>query len=130
MKFSDIFGAIRRYYGMPMRRGPMMTRQQIKAAYLYMAIGIVLAVMFTVSLATAQDGQENGFWTAVAWSLVALFTFGVTVFTSVIYGYHHRHDIDTGDEEPVDLSQAYLGGVLAAILAPISRWLFDYSGVD
>ena len=52
----------------------------------------------------------------------------MTIFCAVIYGYHHRDEIDPGDETQVDLSKAVWGGVFAAVLAPIIRWLIDYFG--
>ncbi len=128
MRFSGIFSAIRRYYGMPMRRGAMMTWPEAKVAYFYLVTGIFLTILFTLILATTEDGQFSSFRTAATWSLVALFAFGITIFTAVIYGYHHRHDIDPGDEKPIDLSQAYLGGVLAAILGPIVKLIISLFG--
>ena len=119
---------IKRYYRIPMRKGALMSKSDVKNVYFLLIISIALAVMFAFSLSAAERSEANDFWTLVCWFLVVLFSFATTIYVSCLYGYYHRHDIDTGDATQVDLSKAYLGGVLAAIIAPFARWLIGLFG--
>ncbi len=128
MNVGNIIDGVKRYYRMPMRRGALMSRGEVRAAYLYLCFSIALVLMFAMSLGAAEREGTSGFWTLVCWSLVVLFGFATTIYASSIYGYHHRHEIETDGETPVDLSRAYLGGVIAAIAAPILRWVISLFG--
>lgn len=72
-----------------------------------------------------QEQDSSNFLVSARWSIPACSAFTVTVFAAIVYGYHYRRDIDPGLESRIDMSRAYHGGALVAILAPIVHLMID-----
>jgi len=118
---------IRSFYARPMRKGAMLTWREAKTYYYQIVGALLFGCLFSYS-AILERGDQNpsDFLVYACWSIVACSLFAATIFIAIVYGYHHRRDIDPGDEMRIDLSRAYLGGALAAILAPIVHLVIDY----
>jgi len=115
------------FYAIPMRKGAMLSWSDAKTYYYQIAGTILLVCVFSFSAVLERQEQDSSSFLAFAsWSTVACSVFATTIFAVIIYGYHHRHDIAPGGESRIDMSKAYLGSALAAILAPIVHLMIDY----
>lgn len=124
MILTRTFDFIRRIYGRPIRKGAMISWNEAKKFYWMITGSMLLLLIFSVS--ALMEDNPLGNEALIFWSFSGLFFFCLTIFFAILYGYKHRHKIDPGAEEPIDLSKAYLGGIIAMILAPIVRLLLSY----
>lgn len=125
--FGPCLDKIRGFYARPMRKGAMLSWSEAKTFYFQIAGTILLVCVFSYSAVLERQEQDSSsFLVFACWSIVASSVFAATIFAAIVYGYHHRQDIDPGVEARIDLSRAYLGGALAAILAPIVHLVIDY----
>lgn len=122
----NLVNTIKNFYRRPMRKGAMLDWNEAKTHYFLVTLSIGLILLFSIS--AYWDEDPLSMLAVVSWSLSGLFLFFLTLFVAGLYGYHHRDSIDPQDEVPIDLSKAYLGGLLAAIFAPIVRAIIDYFG--
>lgn len=107
-----------------MRKGAMMSWRETRTLYWLAPMIGGLTILFGYNAYYEDD--RFGFRAILGWSLVGLFVYGQTIYAALIYGYHHRDQIDPGDEAQMDFSKAYLGGVMAVILSPIFHLLISY----
>lgn len=124
----NLINTIKNFYRRPMRKGAMLDRSEAKTIYFSAFLSIGLFLIFSIS--AYFMGQSEPFTTLViaTWSFSVFILFGLTVQGAMLYGYHCRDQIDPENEVPIDLSKAYLGGLLAAIFAPIVHAIINYFG--
>lgn len=115
------------FYAIPMPKGAMLSWSEAKTYYYQIAGTILLVCVFSYSAVLERQQQDSSSFLAFAsWPIVACSVSATIIFAAIVYGYHHRHDIAPSDESRIDLSKAYLGSALAAILAPIVHLMIDY----
>ncbi|MGH1477229.1 MAG: hypothetical protein ACRBM6_00625 [Geminicoccales bacterium] len=66
----------------------------------------------------------------IVWWLIGMMALGTILFPLSLYGYHHRHRIDTSGEEPLDYGPSMAGALLGTALVPLGRMLFDYFNIN
>ncbi|MEM9438981.1 MAG: hypothetical protein AAGA73_00895 [Pseudomonadota bacterium] len=75
---------------------------------------------------TALKESVEGSWEAdLCWAFVGMFASGLLTLPLTLYGYHNRHRIEVGDEQPHGFSRIDSAALLGMAMVPLGRLVFD-----
>lgn len=96
----------------------MMSWDEAKRFYWVTIFGYPIIIGLFVALLMQETLDLSGMISLALFG--SLTVFGTALF-AVLYGYHHRHEIGTGDEVPMDPNGLYWGAAAGAVAPLIIR---------
>ena len=105
------------------RKGAGMSKKDVRTFYVVLVISPFMIWFFAdIALKEAAEGSWEAY---LCWAFVGLFASGLLTLPLTLYGYHNRHRIEVGDEQPHDFSRIYRAALLGTALVPLGRLAFD-----
>ena len=100
-----------------------MSKKDVRTFYVVLVISPFMIWFFAdIALKEAAEGSWEAY---LCWAFVGLFASGLLTLPLTLYGYHNRHRIEVGDEQPHDFSRIYRAALLGTALVPLGRLAFD-----
>ncbi|MEM7042652.1 MAG: hypothetical protein AAF543_07565 [Pseudomonadota bacterium] len=106
------------------RKGALMSKSDVRTFYIVLAISPPLIWFFADT--ALRKGAEGSWEEYLCWAFVGLFASGLLTIPMTLYGYHNRHRIDVGDEQPHDLTGVHKAAIAGAAAVPILRMIQEW----